>query len=105
MTSTTGSSPNAFRYADAVDDRYAGVIDDALAFYRTVFDASGAPDWDEESVSSRDVHARAQGVLTFSYAGDDGFARRILNRTLGEPYGGLAGSAAANTATTRSASP
>jgi len=75
------------RYADAVDDRYAGVIDDALAFYRTVFDASGAPDWDEESAYPRDVHACAQGVLVFSYAGDDGFARRILNWTLDELYG------------------
>ena len=105
MTSTTGSSPNAFRYADAVDDRYAGVVDDALAFYRTVFDASGAPDWDEESASSRDVHARAQGVPVLSYASDDVFARRILNWTLDEPCGGMAGSAAVNTATTRSASP
>ena len=75
------------RYADAVDDRYAGVIDDALAFYRTMFDASGAPDWDEESAYPRDVHACAQGVLVFSYAGDDGFARRILNWTLDELYG------------------
>ncbi|WP_323190868.1 antibiotic ABC transporter permease [Halostella sp. PRR32] len=76
------------RYADLVGSRYDDTIDDALAFYRTLFDASGAPDWDESSAYPRDVHACSQGILVFTYAGEADFARRILDWTLDELYAG-----------------
>jgi hypothetical protein len=76
------------RYADVVGSRYDGTIDDALGFYRTLFDASGAPNWDESSAYPRDVHASAQGILVFTYAGESDLARRIIEWTLDELYAG-----------------
>jgi len=76
------------RYADVAGDRYADTVDDALAFYRTMFEDSGAPRWDESSAYPRDVHACSQGILTFTYAGDHELARRIFDWTHGELYAG-----------------
>jgi hypothetical protein len=72
------------RYDEAVDgDRYADVLDRALSFYRgKLFDANGAPNWDESSPYPRDVHASAQGIIVFSRAGEFERARQILAWTL-----------------------
>lgn len=78
------------RYAEVVDgDRYRETIDRALDFYReTLFESDGAPNWDERRSYPRDIHAVAQGILTFSYAGDHEFARRILDWSLQNLYAG-----------------
>lgn len=76
------------RYHEVMDsDRYAETLERALAFYReTLFDPSGAPNWDETKTYPRDIHASAQGILVFTYAGDLDFARRILAWTFDHLY-------------------
>lgn len=76
------------RYQDVTgSDRYEETLDRALPFYReTLFDPSGAPNWDENKTHPRDIHASAQGILVFTYAGDLDFARRILAWTLDQLY-------------------
>lgn len=76
------------RYHEVTDtDQYAETLDRALAFYReTLFDPSGAPNWDETTTYPRDIHASAQGILVFTYAGDLDVARRILAWTLNNLY-------------------
>ncbi|MFC6975148.1 antibiotic ABC transporter permease [Halomicroarcula sp. GCM10025709] len=77
------------RYGDVVDERYADVVEDGVEFYRNeLFEASGAPNWDESCSYPRDIHASAQGILVFTYAGRLDFARRILEWTLDNLYGG-----------------
>jgi hypothetical protein len=71
------------RYGAVVDDRYADTLDRALRFYRDVlFEADGAPNFDETSAYPRDIHASTQGVLVFTYAGDLAFARQVLQWAL-----------------------
>lgn len=68
-------------------DRYADAISTGLSFYRTVmFDSDGAPNWDESSSYPRDVHAAANGILVFTYAGEYDVAERILGWTLEHLY-------------------
>jgi hypothetical protein len=63
-------------------ERYGDSLADAREFYRLeLFEADGAPRWDERSTYPRDIHAAAQGILVFTYAGDREFARRILDWT------------------------
>lgn len=70
-------------------DRYAETLERGMAFYReTLFEESGAPNWDEESRYPRDIHAAAQGIVLFSVAGDTAFASRIIDWTLSELYAG-----------------
>ncbi len=58
---------------------FTSTYERALEFYRTtLFDASGAPHWDETSEYPRDIHAAAQGILVFTYAGEFDFARQII---------------------------
>ncbi|MFP8890753.1 antibiotic ABC transporter permease [Natrialbaceae archaeon A-CW2] len=78
------------RYQEVIDsDAFAETVDDALDFYRTVlYDNNGAPCWDEESTYPRDVHAAAQGIVTFTYAGNLEFARKIVDWTLENLYAG-----------------
>jgi hypothetical protein len=78
------------RYREATDSsRYDEPIAEALAFHRErLFEESGAPNWDETSSYPRDVHAAAQGILVFTYAGELDLARRILEWTLENLYGG-----------------
>ncbi len=68
------------RYRDVTgDDRYADVLEAALAFYRDVlFETDGTPNFDETNAYPRDVHASTQGALVFTREGDLEFARRIL---------------------------
>ncbi len=68
-------------------DRYDEHIDRGLAFYRDVlFDDTGAPRWDEWNRYPRDIHGAAQGVITFSLAGQRKFAARIVGWTLERMY-------------------
>ena len=70
-------------------ERYADVLDDALAFYRDdLFEPGGAPNWDESRAYPRDIHAAAQGIIVFSRAGDFESAERIIDWTLGALYAG-----------------
>jgi hypothetical protein len=67
------------RYGEVCDrDRYAETVDDAVSFYRGLFDDDGAPHWDETSAYPRDVHASAQGIVVFSMLGELRTARRIM---------------------------
>ncbi|MFP9191284.1 hypothetical protein ACLI4Q_06450 [Natrialbaceae archaeon A-CW1-1] len=78
------------RYQEVIDaDAFAEAVDDALNFYRTMlYDDEGAPCWDEESTYPRDVHAAAQGIVTFTHSGDLEFARKIVDWTLENLYAG-----------------
>ncbi|ELZ23716.1 hypothetical protein C475_15633 [Halosimplex carlsbadense 2-9-1] len=78
------------RFREVVDtQRFDGTIDRALTFYRDVlFEESGAPNFDESNAYPRDVHAAANGVLVFTYAGDIEFAARIVDWTLDHLYCG-----------------
>ena len=70
-------------------ERYRETLDDALSFYgERLFEADGAPNWDEDEAYPRDIHAAAQGILVYTYAGDLDFARRILAWTLENLYAG-----------------
>jgi hypothetical protein len=68
--------------------RYQDTIDRALTFYRDLFDPDGTPHFDESSAYPRDIHAAAQGILVFTYAGDLKFAERILRWSLDNLYAG-----------------
>ncbi|WP_284011187.1 antibiotic ABC transporter permease [Haloarcula pelagica] len=71
------------------DGRYDEAIDDAMTFHReTLFTADGAPNFDENDAYPRDIHAAAQGILVFSYAGEFTFARRIIEWTLENLFDG-----------------
>ena len=72
------------RYREVCEDaQFDDVLDTALPFYRNrLFDANGAPNFDESSAYPRDVHAAANGILVFTYAGDPEFAGRIVDWTL-----------------------
>jgi hypothetical protein len=78
------------RHADLMEsDRYADVLDDALAFYRDdLFAANGAPNWDESRAYPRDIHAAAEGIIVFSLVGDFDAAERIIDWALGALYAG-----------------
>jgi uncharacterized protein YyaL (SSP411 family) len=70
-------------------DRFEGACHRGLSFYReTLFEPDGAPNWDESSAYPRDIHAAAQGIVSFTAAGDTAFARRILDWTVTHLYGG-----------------
>ncbi|MHC3436671.1 antibiotic ABC transporter permease [Natrialbaceae archaeon A-gly3] len=69
--------------------RYDAPLERALSFYREeLFTDSGAPNWDEDSAYPRDIHATAQGIITFAKAGDLEFAERIVDWTLDTLYAG-----------------
>ena len=69
--------------------RYAETLARGLGFYReTLFEPSGAPNWDETSSYPKDIHAAAEGIVLFSAAGNTAFAARIIDWTLSELYAG-----------------
>lgn len=77
------------RYSELTgESRFDDTIDRGLSFYRTLFDADGAPDFDEHSAFPRDIHAAAQGILTFTRAGELETARTILEWVVGNLYAG-----------------
>jgi hypothetical protein len=62
-------------------------IGDGLEFYRQeLYKDNGAPCWDESNPFPRDIHAAAQGIITFTCAGDYEFARQILDWTIDNLY-------------------
>lgn len=70
-------------------DRFVRPLEDGLTFYRdTLFEGNGAPNWDQDSRYPRDIHAAAQGIITFSLSGDLAIARRILEWTCANLYAG-----------------
>lgn len=76
------------RYRAGVDqDAFTAPLERGLEFYRNeLYDVTGAPHWDEASRYPRDIHAAAQGILVFTYAGDPMFARRIADWTVDTLY-------------------
>lgn len=65
------------------------VLETALRFYREVlFESTGAPNFEEDRAYPRDIHAAAQGILVFTYAGDYEFAERIIDWTHEHLYAG-----------------
>ena len=71
------------------EDVFRDALEDSLDFYRNVlFNDNGAPNWDEENRYPKDIHAAAQGILVFTYAGQTEFARKILYWTLDNLYTG-----------------
>jgi hypothetical protein len=70
-------------------DRFEPALVDGLAFYRdTLFESNGAPNWDEDSRYPKDIHAAAQGIITFSRSGDLALARRIMEWTCANLHDG-----------------
>ncbi|AFZ72440.1 prenyltransferase/squalene oxidase repeat-containing protein [Natronobacterium gregoryi] len=78
------------RYRELADSsRFDATIDRGLSFYRAeLFADDGAPNWDESSAYPQDTHAAAQGIITFTAAGDLEFARRIIDWTTDALYAG-----------------
>ncbi|WP_048078104.1 antibiotic ABC transporter permease, partial [Halorubrum sp. AJ67] len=78
------------RYREVTgSDRYDDTLERGLKFYReTLFEPSGAPNWDETSAYPKDIHAAAEGIVLFSAAGDTAFASRIIDWTLSNLYAG-----------------
>jgi hypothetical protein len=77
------------RYAEVADgDRYDDTIQEGMAFYRSLFDDDGAPDFDEKSAYPRDIHAATQGILVFSYAGEFDRACQIIKWVVENLYAG-----------------
>ncbi|MFC7021033.1 MULTISPECIES: antibiotic ABC transporter permease [Haloarcula] len=78
------------RYQEVVgDDRYSETIERALDFHREyLFDANGAPNWDETKAYPKDIHAATQGIIVFSKAGEFTFARKILDWVFANLYAG-----------------
>ncbi len=78
------------RYQELVGtSRYDDVLDQGLAFYeRELFESDGAPRWDETKAYPRDIHAAAQGIITFTIANRSNLADRILAWTIDHLYAG-----------------
>lgn len=69
--------------------RYSDTVNSSLQFYSDVlFEADGAPNWDESNCYPKDIHAVAQGILTFTMADNIEFADRIVSWTLDNLYAG-----------------
>ncbi|KAB1189959.1 antibiotic ABC transporter permease [Haloferax sp. MBLA0076] len=67
--------------------RYDDEIARGLDFYaRELFDEDGAPNFDEENAYPRDIHATAQGILVFTYAGQHELAARAIDWALENMY-------------------
>jgi hypothetical protein len=70
-------------------DEFDDTIENGLDFYRNVlFEQNGAPNWDESNSYPKDITAAAQGIIVFSLAGDKEFAKRIIEWTTDNLYGG-----------------
>lgn len=76
-TNVTGSS------------RYDNIINRAINFYKyTLFEFSGAPNWDENKRYPKDIHAATQGIIIFSMLDEREFASRILGWVLDNLFAG-----------------
>jgi hypothetical protein len=72
------------RYRELCDGRFDDTLERGVEFYRRLFDADGAPHWDERSAYPRDVHASAQGLVVFSRLGETETSRRVLEWAVSE---------------------
>jgi len=80
---------NMLRYQSVFDsDRYEETLTRGLRFYRGLFDADGAPDFDESNAYPRDIHASTQGAVVFTRAGELERAKQILAWVLSNLYAG-----------------
>lgn len=70
----------------------SGRFDDAtaaaVAFYRTLFDADGAPHRDESNRYPRDIHDVAEGIVVFSLVDDRAAVERLFDWCLANLYAG-----------------
>lgn len=78
------------RYRGVFDsNRYDDTIERALSFFRRdLIDTTGAPNFDESDRFPRDIHAAANSILLFVYAGDLETASLVLEWTLRNLYAG-----------------
>jgi uncharacterized protein YyaL (SSP411 family) len=68
---------------------FGDTLDTAVQFYRDqLYEDTGAPRWDEQHTYPRDIHAAAQGIVTFTKANRDEFAERVLDWTIENLYAG-----------------
>jgi hypothetical protein len=59
---------------------FRDTLERSIEFYRTtLFEPTGAPNWDEASTYPRDIHSAAQGTVVFTALGNLEFARGILD--------------------------
>ncbi|WP_244166301.1 prenyltransferase/squalene oxidase repeat-containing protein [Halorubrum ezzemoulense] len=78
------------RYQEVTNENiFKETIQDGVNFYRNVlYNKDGSPCWDESSTYPHDIHAAAQGIVTFTHAGDIEFARTIIDWTIKNLYAG-----------------
>ncbi len=70
-------------------ERYRETLDTSTKFYKSsLFNPDGSPNWDETSAYPKDIHACAQGIITFSLLGDHTFAEKIIKWTFDTLYAG-----------------
>jgi len=70
-------------------NRYEDSIKKALHFYKKVlYNKDGSPNWDEKNKYPKDIHGAAQGIITFTEAGDTEFAKKIIDWTIDNLYAG-----------------
>jgi hypothetical protein len=70
-------------------DRYDDTIERGLSFFsRELVAPNGAPNFDESNRFPRDIHAAANSILLFVYAGEPELAGRVLEWTLEHMYAG-----------------
>ncbi len=87
---TGGILDALFEYEQLTGDtRHHAVYERALKFYRErLFLADGAPKWMSNQVYPMDVHGAAQGIITFAFARDFGFADQIADWVIRVLYKG-----------------
>lgn len=78
------------QYRDQFDtDEYDDAISDALEFYfGTLFEDTGAPNWDENHAYPKDIHSLAQGLVVSSMVERFDWCERILSWGIAELYAG-----------------
>ncbi|WP_136601181.1 prenyltransferase/squalene oxidase repeat-containing protein [Salinigranum halophilum] len=78
------------RYATVTgSNRYYDTLETSAEFYKSLlFNLDGSPNWEETSSYPKDIHACAQGIITFSLLGDHEFAEKIIDWTINNLYGG-----------------
>jgi len=70
-------------------DKFKEELNKALDFYKNILhNDDGSPNWDEKNEYPKDIHAAAQGIITFTMAEDIEFAKKILEWTLNNLYAG-----------------
>jgi len=78
------------RYKDVTrSNKFDESLYKGLEFYKEIlYENNGSPNWDEKNKYPKDIHAAAEGIVTFTEAGDMEFAKKILDWTLDNLYAG-----------------